>query len=52
MNVVLTGAGRFIELQATGEQTTFDAALLDRMLALGRAGVTQLLECQRAVLPA
>ena len=52
MNVVLTGAGQFIELQATGEQTTFDAALLDRMLALGRSGVSQLLECQRAVLPA
>ncbi len=51
MNVVLTGSGNFIELQATGEQTTFDQAQVEQMLALGRKGIVQIMECQRAVLP-
>ena len=52
MNLVLTGADKFIEVQATGERTTFDAEHLESMLALARAGVAQLIECQKAVLPA
>lgn len=52
MNLVLTGTGNFVELQATGEQATFDQAQIEKMLALGRAGVSQLMHCQRAVLPA
>ena len=51
MNLVLTGAGRFVEVQATGEHSTFDAAHLDEMLVLARRGIGHLIECQKAVLP-
>lgn len=51
MNVVLTGAGRFIEVQATGERSTFDDGQLAAMMALGRQGIAHLMECQRSVLP-
>jgi ribonuclease PH len=51
MNLVLTGAGKFIEVQATGEHSTFDAAQMEQMLALGRQGIAHLMECQKAVLP-
>ncbi|MFO0900191.1 MAG: ribonuclease PH [Pirellulales bacterium] len=41
MNVVLTGGGRFVEVQGTGEEATFDRAELDEMLAAaGRAAAT------------
>ena len=36
MNVVMTGAGRFVEVQATAEQNTFDDAQLGPLLALAR----------------
>ena len=52
MNLVLTGAGPFVEVQATAEQATFDGAQLEAMLALARRGIAQLIECQKAVLPA
>jgi ribonuclease PH len=50
MNVVLTGSGRFVELQATGEKAAFDDRQLAAMVELGRAGVQQLLEIQTAAL--
>ncbi len=50
MNVVMTGTGRFIELQATGEKTAFDDAQLAALVALGRTGVAQMLELQKSVL--
>ncbi|HVP39026.1 MAG TPA: ribonuclease PH [Candidatus Saccharimonadales bacterium] len=50
MNVIMTGAGHFVELQGTAEQRPFDRALLDRMLALGEAGVRQLIELQKKAL--
>jgi ribonuclease PH len=50
MNVVMTGAGRFVELQGTGEEATFDADELAAMIALARKGVSELNALQRAVL--
>jgi ribonuclease PH len=50
MNVVMTGAGKFVELQATGEKAAFDDADLAALVQLGRAGVKDLLEIQAAVL--
>jgi ribonuclease PH len=47
MNVVLTGAGRFIELQATAEQTPFDDPQLADLIALARHGVAQLIALQK-----
>ena len=42
-----TGAGRFIEVQATAEHSPFDDAQMTRMLALARKGVGELIEIQR-----
>lgn len=50
MNVVMTGAGRYVEIQGTGEEATFDASELDRMLKLARRGIKQLEEIQRKAL--
>ena len=47
MNVVMTGSGKFVELQATGEKTSFDDDQLAKLVALGRGGVTQLIEMQK-----
>jgi ribonuclease PH len=49
MNIVMTGSGKFVEVQATGEQKAFDDAQLARMLALGRAGVAALIEREKQV---
>jgi ribonuclease PH len=49
MNVVMTGRGRFIELQATAEHEPFDDASLASMIALARAGIAELIALQRAV---
>ena len=50
MNVVMTGSGRFVELQATAEQTAFDDAQMADLVALGRAGVRDLIEVQKTAL--
>ncbi len=47
MNVVMTGAGRFVEIQGTGEEATFTDAELTAMLALARRGIAQLTAIQR-----
>lgn len=51
-NVVLTGTGRFVELQGTAERGAFDEAQLAAMLALAKAGAAELLSRQRAALGA
>lgn len=50
MNLVMTGAGEFIELQGTGEEATFDETQLAAMLALGKSGIKSLLALQRSAL--
>jgi ribonuclease PH len=50
MNVVMTGAGEYVELQATGEKAAFNDGQLTQLIALGAAGVRQLIEIQRGVL--
>jgi len=47
MNIVMTGAGRFIELQATAEHKEFDDQQLATLLTLGRQGISQLIAVQR-----
>jgi ribonuclease PH len=47
MNVVMTAAGRFVELQATAEKTPFDDEHLASLLALGRRGIEDLIAIQR-----
>ena len=50
MNVVMTGRGRFIEIQGTGEESTFADDDLERMLQLARQGIRRLTEIQRGAL--
>ncbi len=53
MNVVMTGSGRLIEVQGTGEEATFTRAELNALLDLAEAGITQLsAHQQRALTPA
>ncbi|MEO6628739.1 MAG: ribonuclease PH, partial [Aquihabitans sp.] len=47
MNVVMTGAGRFIEVQGTAEGAPFTRAELDAMLALAESGIAQISQMQR-----
>jgi len=47
MNVVMTGSGRFVEVQATAEKTPFDDAQLAALLALARQGVSELVTLQK-----
>ncbi|MEA3246963.1 MAG: ribonuclease PH, partial [Gemmatimonadota bacterium] len=42
MNVVMSGEGRFVEVQGTGEHGTFARAELDRLLALAEAAIREL----------
>jgi ribonuclease PH len=48
MNVVMTGSGRFIEIQGTGEEATFGDDELQAMLKLARRGIRQLTELQKS----
>jgi len=50
MNLVMNGAGEFIELQGNGEEATFSEAQLAAMLVLGKSGIRRLLELQREAL--
>ncbi len=50
MNVVMTGRGRFIEIQGTGEEATFDDDELAQMLKLAKGGIAELTEHQMAAL--
>jgi len=50
LNVVLTGDGRFVELQGTGERTTFCSEELARLLDLAQVGIKELRGLQQAAL--
>ena len=50
MNVVMTGAGRFVEVQGTAEGMAFSRGELDSLLALAEAGITELSGLQAAAL--
>ncbi|NUQ62114.1 MAG: ribonuclease PH [Pirellulales bacterium] len=50
MNVVMTGNGRFVEIQGTGEESTFSDEQLQAMLSLARGGIRRLTQVQRDAL--
>jgi len=51
-NIVMNAVGEFIEIQGSGEEATFSENQLREMLALGKAGIRELLELQQAALQA
>lgn len=50
MNVVMTGSGKFVEVQGTAEQQPFSRDMLNRQLDLASAGIAQLTKIQRELL--
>lgn len=50
MNVVMTGAGKFVEIQGTGEEAAFDDAELAALIALAKSGIAQLSALQAAAM--
>lgn len=47
MNVVMTGRGRFVEVQGTGEEATFDETELHALLGLAKQGIADITQLQR-----
>lgn len=52
MNVVMTGAGRFVEVQGTAEQEPFDRDELNELLDLAAVGIGEIHGAQRTLLAA
>lgn len=50
LNLVMNAAGEFIELQGTGEEATFSETQLAGLLALGKAGIRELIGAQQAAI--
>ncbi len=50
LNLVMTGAGQFIEVQGTGEEATFSRSQLDRLLKLGKVGIDEITLAQKRAL--
>ncbi|MEJ8547061.1 ribonuclease PH [Brevibacillus borstelensis] len=50
MNIVMTGQGKFVELQGTGEEAPFSVEQLQGMLALAKKGMEQLFAAQKEAL--
>jgi ribonuclease PH len=50
MNVVMTGAGGFVEVQGTAEGASFTRAEMDALLGLAGRGIAQLVQAQKAAL--
>jgi ribonuclease PH len=50
MNIVMTGNGEFVELQGTGEESTFSYNQLHELLKMAQEGLMELFEYQKAAL--
>lgn len=50
MNVVMTGSGKFIEIQGTAETNPFDKKMLQELLGLAETGIKEIIEMQKSVL--
>lgn len=50
MNIVMTGSGKFVEVQGTAEEEPFTAEQMQEMLSLAKAGINELIKIQRGYL--
>lgn len=50
MNIVMTGSGKFIEIQGTAETSPFDKEGLERLLELAESGIRKIINIQKGVL--
>lgn len=49
MNIVMKGLGEFIEVQGTGEQSSFSQEELNKLLDLGRKGIEEIIEIEKSI---
>ena len=49
-NIVMTGSGKFIEVQSSGEEATYSEKQLQRLIELGKIGIKKLTEIQNKAL--
>ena len=50
MNVIMTSAGEFIEIQGTAERKPFNKSQMDNMLLLAKKGIEELIDEQKRLL--
>jgi ribonuclease PH len=50
MNVVMTSDGQFVEVQGTGEESTYSRSQLDELLDLATGAIIQLHDLQKQIL--
>jgi len=50
MNIVMTGSGRFIEVQGTAEGEPFERSVMDRLVDLASEGIRTLTDRQKEIL--
>ncbi len=50
MNIVMTGSGKYVEVQGTAEGEPFERETLDRLLTLAETGIKELIEIQKGAL--
>lgn len=50
MNVVMTGAGRFVEIQGTAEKEPYSREDFDALMSLAEKGIQELIEMQKAII--
>ena len=50
MNVVMTGSGQFVELQGTGEESTFNDEQLAALITLAKSGINEIVAIQKEAL--
>lgn len=49
-NIVMTGSGRFVEVQMSGEEASFDGAEMSELLALAKKGVGEIIQLQNSAI--
>ena len=47
MNIVMTGSGKFVEIQGTGEESVFSEDDVDEMMKLAQKGIKELTKIQK-----
>jgi ribonuclease PH len=47
MNIIMTGSGKFIEVQGTAEREPFDDAAMKKLIALAKSGIQELVQLQK-----
>jgi ribonuclease PH len=52
MNIVMTGAGKYVEIQGTAEEEPFDHSQMQQLLEVGHGGLKQIFDIQKQIIAA